>query len=166
MSTGLAKADDQWEFIEGDDRRTLSEWKLTMRKSPGRSRRIGCEVVNNGSRFVTEAFAVGYWESKFDDQGPPANGEFLLQLIDSGFTEISRLRITVDQLDPTQLRELLRLEATVNRNPGQPYFEGLEVMVSSCLSAQQRLRRKEKTGDVRQRKGVYNQPRTKDNKQG
>ena len=152
---------------------------------------MGCEVVNNGSRFVTEAFAVGYWESKFDDQGPPAGGEFLLQLIDSGFTEISRLRITVDQLHPTQLRELLRLEATVNRNPGQPYFEGLEVMVSSCLNAkgsletpafsawvattqkeqatmmkQQRLLREEKTADARQRKGENNQPRTKDNKQG
>ena len=226
QSKGLVKIDDQWEFMERVDPRAINEWKLTMRTGPGRDRRIACDVVSNGTRFVTEALAIGFWVSKADDvskvigqhlQGPAAGREFFLQLVHSGLTiaqyhvqwrsrsgvpeggmaarihctltEILRLRITVDQLDPTQLvgaecavRELLRLEAAVNRNPRQPDFDGLEVMVSSCLNAkgsletpafsawvattqkeqammmkQQRLLREERTAEARQRKGD-NQP--------
>ena len=56
--------------------------------------------------------------------------------------ETLRYLVTVDQLNPTELlsaeslvRELLRLEAAVSRNPRQPDWEGLDVMTSAVLNS-------------------------------
>ena len=52
-----------------------------------------------------------------------------------------RVEVTIDQVDLTQLvssefrvRRLLQIEAAVERNPRQPDFEGLEVMLTSALN--------------------------------
>ena len=78
-----------------------------------------------------------HWRHK---SGIPEGG--IASRMHSTLTETLRWLITVDQVDPTELvsaecltRELLRLEAAVNRNPRQPDWDGLEVMVSSCMNA-------------------------------
>ena len=52
-----------------------------------------------------------------------------------------RVEVTIDQLDLTQLvgsefrvRRLLQIEQAVERNPRQPDFEGLEIMLTSALT--------------------------------
>ena len=56
-------------------------------------------------------------------------------------SEALRLEVQSDQLDPTQLissvfrlRRLLQIEAAVERNPKQPDFDGLEVMMTSAVT--------------------------------
>ena len=77
------------------------------------------------------------WQAR---SGVPVGG--LGARIHRTLTEILRLVISVYQADPAQLvsaecviRELLRVEAAVNRNLRQPDFYGLEMMMSSCLNA-------------------------------
>ena len=77
-----------------------------------------------------------HWRHK---SGVPEGG--IASRMHSTLTESLRWMITVDQVDPTELvaaecltRELLRLEAAVNRDPRQTDWDGLEVMVSSCMN--------------------------------
>ena len=58
----------------------------------------------------------------------------------TAFSELIRYIITIDQLDPTELvaaefaaRQLVLLEAAVDRNPKSPDWEGLDIIVSARI---------------------------------
>ena len=72
--------------------------------------------------------------------GVPESG--VVAKMHTALCEVLRWMITVDQLDGVKVvsceaavRELLRVEAAVNRNPKQPDWEGLEIMVSGTVNA-------------------------------